>query len=228
MSETAKECAYCGAAEDRLEDDHVPPKALFAKPRPTLITVPSCKQCHGGTSKDDEYFKMALSMRHDVADQPDVSGGVLDSVMRSLGRPAARGFAQSLFNTIREVPVKTPAGLYLGNVGTYAVDGERIARVIERTVRGLFFHHTRQVLGAEYGVKAFERSLVDWRVIEREQVEALQRTEAALAASEQTDIGNAFQYSKWFAEQDARVSAWRFRIYRAVIFLAITGPNSPA
>jgi HNH endonuclease len=78
-------CAYCGKASTTLEPDHVPPKTLFAAPRPNnLITVPSCRRCHKATSKNDEYFRLVLSTRDDVFDHPDVSGGVLKAALRSL------------------------------------------------------------------------------------------------------------------------------------------------
>ena len=58
-------CVYCGGTDD-LTDDHVPPKTIFPKPRPSgLITVRSCKKCNCGSSRDDEHFRMMLCLRHD-------------------------------------------------------------------------------------------------------------------------------------------------------------------
>ena len=60
------ECVYCGR-EAQLTSDHIPPKNLFPKPRPSnLITVPSCKRCNRSASKDDEYLRLVLVMREDV------------------------------------------------------------------------------------------------------------------------------------------------------------------
>jgi len=59
-------CAYCSETAD-LTRDHIPPKSLFRKPLPDdLITVPCCLTCNNGRSKDDEYFRLALSLRYDV------------------------------------------------------------------------------------------------------------------------------------------------------------------
>lgn len=45
-----------------LTKDHVPPKNLFPKPRPSgLITVACCHDCNNRFSKHDEYFRLVVS-----------------------------------------------------------------------------------------------------------------------------------------------------------------------
>lgn len=54
-------CYICGATDD-LTRDHVPPKNLFPDPKPSnLITVPCCRRCNVGFSKDDELFRIWAS-----------------------------------------------------------------------------------------------------------------------------------------------------------------------
>jgi 5-methylcytosine-specific restriction endonuclease McrA len=61
-------CVYCGKVGPTT-DDHIPPKCLFPPPiRHTLPKVPSCWTCNGGSSKDDEYFRLRIIARHDVGD----------------------------------------------------------------------------------------------------------------------------------------------------------------
>lgn len=68
----SRPCAYCGLKA--VTRDHIPPKALFARPRPNrLITVPSCKECNAQALTDDEYFCLMVSMRHDTAEHPDAA-----------------------------------------------------------------------------------------------------------------------------------------------------------
>lgn len=63
-------CIYCGR-EGPLTLDHIPPRALFAEPRPAdLITVPSCQPCNVGFSKDDEYLRLVLTLKHDSYPHP--------------------------------------------------------------------------------------------------------------------------------------------------------------
>jgi hypothetical protein len=110
------ECVYCGRV-GAITDDHIPPRNLFAKPRPSnLIKVPSCRECHGENkqvSQDDEYFRLMLTLREDTADHPDVKK-ILPIVLKSLARPDKVGFAKSLLKNMKEVNVRTRSGLYLG------------------------------------------------------------------------------------------------------------------
>ena len=82
---TRNVCAYCGASGN-LTKDHVPPKNLFLTPRPSnLISVPACKVCHENTSKDDEYFRLKISMRDDVSLNPEARAA-WNTVFHSLAR----------------------------------------------------------------------------------------------------------------------------------------------
>lgn len=52
-------CTYCGSMA--TTEDHVPPKGLIRPSRRVnLWTVPSCNQCNGGASRDEEYFRMMV------------------------------------------------------------------------------------------------------------------------------------------------------------------------
>jgi hypothetical protein len=54
------ECYLCGTPA--TTQDHIPPKCMFPKPRPTdLITVPSCCACNDKTKLDDEYFRLVVA-----------------------------------------------------------------------------------------------------------------------------------------------------------------------
>ena len=107
-------CAYCGSKEN-LTDDHVPPKNLFPKPRPSnLISVPACTSCHSNTSKDDEYFRIKLCLRDDAGNHPSARTN-WDSIFRSLKRDKAKGLKKQFFKDIKKVRLRTSSGLYLGN-----------------------------------------------------------------------------------------------------------------
>ena len=82
-------CVYCGYVGE-MTSDHVPPQCLFGPPRPKLITV-RCWKCHKATTKDDEYFRLMLTMRDDVFDHGDVQK-VLPAVFRSLQKKEQLGF----------------------------------------------------------------------------------------------------------------------------------------
>lgn len=132
-----KECVYCGSTQD-LGKDHVPPKNLFPKPRPSnLVTVPACGSCNLGASKDDEYFRTVVAMRHDVADHPTIRR-LLPTLYRGLARDEGRGLLASIANDIRTVERRTPSGVYIDTAPTYHVDLARLDRVVRRCLMGLF------------------------------------------------------------------------------------------
>ena len=67
--------------------------------------------------------------------------GIRSSVFRALQMPEKSGFARDLVQGIREVRVKTPAGLYLGPRLAFGVDLSRLDRVVARITQGLYWHH---------------------------------------------------------------------------------------
>ena len=95
-----KICVYCGKENPKTRD-HIPPKGLFAQPRPILKTVPCCSECHIETTNDDEYFRNMLAMRNDTFKHPDVQG-ILPKIHRALAKPEQRKFTKSLINNIKK------------------------------------------------------------------------------------------------------------------------------
>ena len=61
-------CTYC--EKDAATADHVPPKLLFVKPRPQLVTVPACRGCNQTASLDDEYFRAAITLEEKAGQHP--------------------------------------------------------------------------------------------------------------------------------------------------------------
>lgn len=127
-------CAYCGASAPTTRD-HIPPKALFPKPRPRLITVPACHSCNQSFSKDDEYFRIAILTGDYERDYPKILEHSLE-VIRRFSDPKKEGFKRMLTASIRVLP-KSPSG----TVAALEVDPERVLSVVERIAAGLYFHH---------------------------------------------------------------------------------------
>lgn len=147
------QCAYCSEIHP-ITDDHIPPKNLFPKPRASnLITVPCCEACRAGWSKDDEYFRVAILSSARVAEE-ELSQGAIDSLCRSLGRIEQRGFAKNIMSSIEEINIFAKSGIYLGKETAFNFDANRIDRVTQRILRGLFFHEKGYPLPSEYEVFA--------------------------------------------------------------------------
>jgi hypothetical protein len=217
---------YCGRTR-RTTRDHIPPEALFAPPGPpNPITVPACSDCHGSaTSRDDEYFRTSLAFSREVFNHPDIQGGVLIAALRSLAKPEAAKFSRAFFRTVFSGPVHTPAGIYLGDATGYTVDGVRISRVVERIVRGLFYHERHVPLGGRASVRVFHDDFIAWDRVGSDIRELIANTVAVLRQRTQASVGSAFRYAHVCTEQDERASAWLLTFYDAQVFLAITAPD---
>jgi hypothetical protein len=214
-------CAYCGKKR-HVTDDHVSPKNLFPKPRPSdLITVPICDRCNRGTSKDDEYFRLVVSMQLRAAQHPDAQR-VLPVVCRSLDRPGGKGLRTDFLNRVQEANLMSPLGLYRGKAGVYDVDYPRLERVAERIARGLFFHHMGKVVPSTCGVRAW---YFEGRWLLDEVQMALRDIAGGVQGAKSHKLGSrTFRYKFAFIEESDRhphSSAWLFSVYEAVEFLVL-------
>ncbi|HEX6533042.1 MAG TPA: hypothetical protein VF041_00510 [Gemmatimonadaceae bacterium] len=119
------ECIYCGQLANT--HDHAPPKLLMTRPYPpNMITVPSCRACNQGASLDEEYFRILLAH---VGTSPGLTslmqpGGAVD---RALSR------ATKLANRIDRA-----LGVSDGGQPYIQPEVERVHRVLEKTVHGLY------------------------------------------------------------------------------------------
>ena len=92
-------CCYCGFREATTKD-HIPPKAIFNKPRPSnLVTVPCCFECNNDASKTDERFKTYIGLqvaRHGGEAERLFKEGVLSTTRHN------RNLRASLINSIED------------------------------------------------------------------------------------------------------------------------------
>ncbi len=220
-SSTARECVFCGATEN-LTRDHIPPDNLFPPPKPNKpITVASCQECNGGSSKDDTYFRDTLLFWDVTHDHPEAKK-VADTVIRSFRRPEQEDYSRSFINSVKEVDVFTPGGLYVGKHFGKPIDHLRLNRTAKKIVKGLFSHEFGERLPDHCDAMAFGLRN------EREQKKQLwlQETCSKLVGEPQTTIGNGvFHY--WFhQEEDApEKSIWLLLFYEKVPFMGLTGPK---
>lgn len=224
MTHPANQCAYCGAT-DSLTVDHVPPKNMFPKPRPNdLITVPACSTCNSSASKDDEYFRLKLCLSEQVGTDANARQN-RDSIFRSLERVEAIGFRTAVVSDIRTIAVRTASGLQLGTRLGFNIDLPRVLRVVERTVRGLFFHETEHRLDPNYDVRIFSDDTLTEN--SSEILEELRNTILIpLAQKSPTVIANgAFHYRFHITDEDPFLSVWGLSFYERVTFLGLTVPH---
>ncbi len=137
-----KMCCYCGV-EEATTKDHIPPKSIFTRPRPSdLITVPCCFKCNNDASKTDEGFMAYLGMH--VARQ----GGEAERLFKEAVLATAK-HNNKLRKTILQSmsPIEYTANS--GEVRTGAAvpwDNEAHDATIDRMIRGLFFYHYGKII----------------------------------------------------------------------------------
>lgn len=147
-------CVYCGRVAV-LTADHIPPKLLFPKPRPlNLITVRSCNECNQGASKDDEYFRLATSIRSDIGGHPAASQ-VIPTVLRSLGKPEATGLTKTFIRSLCDMTILGENGEPVQVKEGFRCDTKRIERVATRITKGLYSHHFGQPLPTDHFVVTY-------------------------------------------------------------------------
>jgi len=183
------ECVYCGRTA-KLTKDHIPPRRLFGKlPVAQLITVGCCSDCNKAASKDDEYFKLNLALKNEIREEPDVQE-IIPSVLRSLQREEARGLRTTFFSGVEEIELKSADGLFVRHRATFRVDLERLSRVPNRVVKGLFWRTYGRRLPNEYGVRTLAAEGLPF-----EATAEMGPFLEALHGANLTNVGRVFSYS---------------------------------
>ena len=138
-----KVCAICGYGKATTRD-HVPPRGIFPRPLPVrMVTVPACAACNNGSNQADERFRVLLAASTAYFDE-EATRLWREEAMRTLHANArlAREFHANTFTAQIEGPdgtiVERPA--FRWPVSAYAP-------VVERIVRGLYYHHFGKALG---------------------------------------------------------------------------------
>jgi len=201
-------CALCGVNQASTRD-HVPPKAIFPKPRPTLITVPACFECNNSASDLDDLFKVYLSMH--TAENNDIARQLFtEKTVRTLRRN--QNLLRRIHNESRRVPVRNIQGELESRLGVLW-DSNVHTKVIERTIRGLYFHHSGSSLPSDSELK------VQWLKGVPEEVVPM------LPLCKEHVIGeNQVVYKYAIAPEDPRHSLWLFEFYGAHWASGYTSP----
>jgi hypothetical protein len=216
------ECVYCGVV-GTMTGDHVPPKALFPQPRPSnLITVPACGQCNNSYSKDDEWFRLTLSIREDVKTNAD-RNAVLPRVQDSLMRSSAAGFSRAFFENVHQVPRFSHSGLYMGIHRIHVAEVARLDRVAKRITKGLFYHVKGHRLPDNHGVNALHYSR-NLEVLGTGLEEVVLGFVSLLSQEPAVNIGETFSYRWLQSPNGPERTIWLLLFYGQEEYFCTTAP----
>lgn len=207
------QCAYCAETQP-LTDDHIPPKNLFPRPRASnLITVPCCENCRAGWSKDDEYFRAAILSSAKVSENP-LAQGAIDSLLRSFRREKHKKFSRNILRNIKEIEVVTKAGIFLSKELALKLETERINRVAQRIIRGLFFHEKKYPLPAGYEISVS---------IQQFGLEPLFKQLSEVHFPQPRIVQDGiFSYTFKETEEDSNSSIWLILFYKELYLVGFT------
>ena len=200
-------CAFCG--KPATTRDHVPPKGVFPKPRPTdLITVPACAVCNAGSKLDDEYFQWVVTVGTEGND------AAMEIIKKRIGPKFQR--RPALLKEIMEgatfVDVVSEGGIFLGEKPAFHYDGPRVKAVIEKIVQGLYYFH--------FGVRLSSLGIVDDYILNPIFNETAKEAICSLPLNEIG--GGIFSYRYYRNEEDYTKSFWLLMFFRRMLFLTRT------
>ena len=148
--ESATTCALCGRRPATTKD-HIPPKGIFCQPRPSnLITVPACSICNNAASGLDERFRAYLGL-HVSRDESLGSRFFTQEAIPTL-RHNQRLLRQILVNSQPTCLTTEHGVIYERGIRT-KWDSEAHDAIVERTIRGLYYHHFREILADRVSIK---------------------------------------------------------------------------
>jgi hypothetical protein len=223
-SETLEEqCAYCGGV-DNLTRDPVPSGAILTATSPEAsITVPACPQCHGQSRvKEDDYFRLSLSNRGKPSRQP--GGPCTQAVpIRAALASDKVGMLRAFLKTIHLMEQATHGAAFSSNAAGAPLDMPRLNQSVQRTLRGLFYHHHQRVVPAGFETLVFEgNNLDEWPSAEKNYVKMLLKPVLAQPAC---TLGNgAFSYRFGYDQANPDTTCWNFVFYGRARFIGLTLP----
>lgn len=191
-------CVICGT-NVATTSDHVPPKNLFVPPRPILITVPACFDCNNSASRFDEELMIYVSLQIGQG-QKRTKRLWKTKAIKALNRN--KRFQREIISQMKDVSITTKSGLIVENRTAFPMKVEVYQAVFERTVRGLYFYHFKEILGNDVAVDVgLLLSLSD---------EAYELTKNFA----QNEIGgDTFVYKYAKAAEEPKESLWVFQLY---------------
>ncbi len=119
-----------------------------------------------------------------------------------------------LLNNIKEIDVFTKAGIYLGQDSAFKIDVNRIDRVSQRIIRGLFFHEKGYPLPGNYQVIAkIQQFGID---------EIFERLEGITFPRFNMIQEGIFSYTYHETIEDVNSGVWLLIFYKALIIIGFT------
>jgi len=217
---TISKCVYCGE-RDGTEKEHAVGRLFFPKPRPdNLVTVPACRECNRGVSKDEEYVRAVLLTLMDTEEASAAIRLRAEELRRSFEREEGKPLANLILSSVQWVNVESPAGIMLPNkVPLIGADTDRMYRVFIKIVMGLYYAWKRERLPSDYEVLVYLPGVGEPL---QDVLPQAVRFVAEKGVLHEIGDGNSFVYWVRHGEELPDQSYWLMSFYRAIPILAAT------
>jgi hypothetical protein len=208
-------CVYCGESKETTRD-HVISNNLFpdSYKKKNVITVPSCKKCNKGFSLDEEYFRLFVCPagleRSQYADELFFS-----KLKRCVQRRPQ--IISKMLNQMDLIDLYTKSGVYIGKKARIQVAEEdwiRYCNVLDKYIKGLFFHEFKKILPLGYGIVHFLGT--------EEMTEKV--IENFTSAKGNTDNQEIYAYAFSYVPNTYE-SIWVIEFYRSIFFVSVVAQN---
>ncbi len=117
------------------------------------IVVPACPDCHKKWDLQAEYFRNTLIAMIDKGIHPIANQVLEGPVIRSLQRNPKT--VAAFFRNPRVLPRMSQGGLFTGHGLAFEIDCNRFGMIIEKIIRGLFYHKSQVPLSEKHIVQIF-------------------------------------------------------------------------
>ncbi len=219
------ECVWCGRYGP-LEDDHVPPRSFFPRPRPSdLITVPSCRTCNRGWARDGDYARLAIVMNATVEAHPSAAA-VATTAQRGLARPQQAGFTRAFLEAVRPTPTLRDGRASITDGSTLMVDAHRMHRFLARVVQGLYYNRTGVRLPDSHEAICFWLGAIASNADLSPAVFAIAERLSSLPPTVVGDGAFCFRFA--LEPSMPYVSFWLLHFYEGLAFIGLTQPRGGA
>lgn len=140
METEAVFCYLCGKelTKGEVTRDHVPPRGLFPRPLPSdLITVPCCKPCNNGKSREEEFFRLIATLG--VTKTPEAKSVYNSRTLpHTLVGKRLKNEVKQLLQTLQHVWMEIDD--VIQPIPTMRIPVRTLCTVVERIGRGLTAH----------------------------------------------------------------------------------------
>ncbi len=204
------ECAYC--PNPAVEEDHVPPKTIFAKGMPHPPWVPACVACNRGASKDDEYMQRfaMLCGAEACKDAQDVE----ERFMRAIDREEAKGLRKNVLDSLSpltpEQEVRFPGGINI------SLEGDRITNIVKKIVLGWFFKLKQKRMPPGYEIMTYQPGVGNRAAVLISNEELIEKVPGFCFGDD------AFTFRVAFQRDDEFLTCWCMEFYKVFKVMAYT------